>query len=100
MEWLAAEGFNPRVVSFEEWRMELFKTVLHMENGGWEPYLPLIEEVEQKQIFMPQIDLSNTLARLEGSGIHCQPVNAELMSTYFRAFYEHGLIPKPEIKPL
>ncbi|MCC6569423.1 MAG: thioester reductase domain-containing protein, partial [Anaerolineales bacterium] len=100
VEWLATEGFNPRVVSFEDWRRELFKTVLHMENGGWEPYLPLIEEVEQKQIFMPQIDLSATLAKLEGSGIQCQPVNAELMSTYFRAFYEHGLIPKPEIKPL
>jgi thioester reductase-like protein len=92
LESLAAEGFNPRKVPFEEWRKDLFNAVVHLENGGWESYLPLIEEVEEKQIFMPHIDLSNTLSRLEGSGISCPPVDDKLLSTYIRSFIEQGLI--------
>ena len=69
LECLEAEGFSPRKVSFEEWRKDLFNAVVHLENGGWEAYLPLIEEVEENQIFMPHIDLSNTLARLDATGL-------------------------------
>jgi len=98
VEWLNTEGFQPRKVSFEEWRAQLFKAVAHLESGGWEPYLPLIEEVEEKQIFMPRIDLSNTLAKLEGSGIVCPPVDGQLLSTYIQAFITQGLIERPEPK--
>jgi len=93
--WLSTEGFDIRRVSFKGWRADLFRKVAFMENGGWEPYLPLIEEVEEKQIFMPRIDLSNTLAALAGTGIECAPVNGKLLSTYINAFVEHGLIEKP-----
>ena len=95
---LANEGFHTQRVSFEEWRADLFKKVAFMENGGWEPYLPLIEEVEEKQIFMPRIDLSNTLTKLAGTGIECSPVNGQLLSTYINAFIAHDLIQRPEIK--
>ena len=95
---IANEGFHTQRVSFEEWRADLFKKVAFMENGGWEPYLPLIEEVEEKQIFMPRIDLSNTLAKLAGTGIECAPVDGKLLSTYINAFIAHDLIHRPEIK--
>jgi hypothetical protein len=95
---LASIGFTPRKVSFEEWRKDLFNAVVHIENGGWEAYLPLIEEVEKNQIFMPHIDLSNTLTRLNGNGITCPPVDGKLLSTYINSFIEQGLIEKPEIK--
>ncbi|HQV93620.1 MAG TPA: hypothetical protein PLF41_04080, partial [Anaerolineales bacterium] len=95
---IANEGFHTERVSFEEWRADLFKKVAFMENGGWEPYLPLIEEVEEKQIFMPRIDLSNTLTKLAGTGIECAPVNGQLLSTYIKAFIAHDLIQRPEIK--
>ena len=97
LAWLNEEGFPTQRVSFEEWRADLFKKVAFMENGGWEPYLPLIEEVEEKQIFMPRIDLTNTLAKLAGAGVECPPVNGELLSTYINAFIAHDLIQKPEI---
>ncbi|MCQ3938431.1 MAG: non-ribosomal peptide synthetase [Chloroflexi bacterium] len=98
VEWLKTEGFHPRKVPFEEWRQQLFDAVAHLESGGWEPYLPLIEEVEERQIFMPRIDLSSTLAKLAGSGIVCPPVDGKLLSTYIHAFIAQGLIERPEVK--
>jgi hypothetical protein len=66
-----------------------------MPSGGWEPYLPLLEEVEERQVFMPEFDLSNTLTRLEGSGIQCHPVDDRLFSTYLQYFIPRGFLEKP-----
>ncbi len=96
IDWLATERFRPQKVSFDEWRADLFKKVAFRENGGWESYLPLIEEVEERQIFMPRIDLSNTLISLEESGIVCPPVDGRLLSTYINAFISQGLVERPE----
>jgi len=98
LDWLATIGFTPRKVSFDEWRKDLFNAVVHLDDGGWEPYLPLIEEVEESQIFMPRIDLGNTLTRLNGRDITCPPVDGKLLGTYINAFIDQGLIQKPESK--
>jgi len=95
-DWLSAQGFQARRVSFDDWREELFKQVAYMPSDGWEPYLPLIEEVEEKQVFMPEFDLSNTLAGLEGSGIHCSPVDGKLLSAYLGYFTPRGFLARPE----
>ena len=97
-DWLATQGLQARKVSFDDWRVELFKRVTQAPSGGWEPYLPLIEEVEEKQVFMPEFDLGNTLTRLEGSGIYCHPVNTQLFSAYLKYFIPHGFLEKPEPK--
>jgi thioester reductase-like protein len=99
-DWLAAQGLHPRTISFDDWRAELFKQLPHMPSGGWEPYLPLIEEVEEKQVFMPEFDLSNTLTGLDGSGIHCHPVNDRLFSAYLKYFLPRGFLEKPAAKPI
>jgi thioester reductase-like protein len=97
-DWLVAQGFNARKVSFNDWRAELFQQVTHLPSDGWAPYLPLIEEVEEEQVFMPEFDLSNTLAGLEGSGIHCHPVDGHLFSTYMKYFIPRGFLEGPETK--
>jgi thioester reductase-like protein len=97
-DWLTDQGFNARSLSFDDWRMKLFKQIPHMPSDGWEPYLPLLEEVEEKQVFMPEFDLSNTLSGLEGSGIECHPVNDRLFSTYLDYFTPHGFLEKSEPK--
>ncbi|HEX9840752.1 MAG TPA: amino acid adenylation domain-containing protein [Anaerolineales bacterium] len=97
-DWLESQGFYARKVSFDDWRAELFRQIAHMPSDGWEPYLPLIEEVEEKQVFMPQFDLSNTLAGLDGSGIRCHPVDARLFSAYLEYFTPRGFFEKPETK--
>ncbi|HUE99363.1 MAG TPA: amino acid adenylation domain-containing protein, partial [Anaerolineales bacterium] len=95
--WLTTQGLHARIVTFDEWRAELFRQIPHMPSDGWEPYLPLLEEVEEKQVFMPEFDLSNTLTRLEGSYIHCHPVNAQLFSTYLKYFIPRGFLKKPAV---
>jgi myxalamid-type nonribosomal peptide synthetase MxaA len=95
-DWLATQGLHARNVSFDDWRAELFRQLPHMPSDGWEPYLPLIEEVEEKQVFMPEFDLSNTLNRLDGSGIQCHPVNDQLFSAYLKYFLPRGFLEKPE----
>jgi thioester reductase-like protein len=93
--WLTSQGLNARTVSFDDWRAELFRQLPHLPSDGWEPYLPLIEEVEEKQVFMPEFDLTNTLADLDGSDIHCHPVNEQLFSTYLKYFIPRGFLEKP-----
>jgi hypothetical protein len=93
-DWLAGQGLQARKVSFDDWRAELFRQVPHMQSGGWEPYLPLLEEVEERQVFMPEFDLSNTLSRLNDS-LRCHPVNDQLFSTYLRYFLPRGFLEKP-----
>ena len=93
---MADHGFSARIVSFDEWRTELFRQVTQLPSDGWEPYLPLIEEVEEKQVFMPDFDLSNTLTGLQGTDIVCHPVNTQLFSTYMKYFTPQDFIEKPE----
>jgi len=95
-DWLNNQGFNARRMPFDEWRAELFRQVPHMPSDGWEPYLPLLEEVEEKQVFMPEFNLSNTLKALEGSNIVCHPVNGRLFSTYLDYFTPHGFLETSE----
>jgi thioester reductase-like protein len=95
-DWLAEQGFNAHKVSFDEWRAELFRQIPNMPSDGWEPYLPLLEEVEEKQVFMPEFDLSNTLSRLNGNGIRCHPVNEDLFATYLKYFTPRGFLQKSE----
>ncbi len=90
-DWMTEQGFNARRLPFDEWRAELFKQSAYMPSDGWEPYLPLLEEVEEKQVFMPEFDLTNTLAGLNGSGIVCHPVNGQLLSRYLKYFAADGL---------
>ncbi len=90
-EWMTEQGFNARKLPFDEWRAELFRQTAYMPSDGWEPYLPLLEEVEEKQVFMPEFDLTNTLTRLDGSGIVCHPVNGPLLSRYLKYFTSDGI---------
>jgi amino acid adenylation domain-containing protein/thioester reductase-like protein len=94
-DWLAGQGLHARTVSFDDWRAELFRQIPHMPSDGWEPYLPLIEEVEEKQVFMPEFDLTNTLTALDGSDIRCHPVNHQLFSTYLKYFIPRGFVERP-----
>jgi amino acid adenylation domain-containing protein/thioester reductase-like protein len=97
-DWMTSQGFNARKVSFDEWRAELFRQSVSIASDGWESYLPLIEEVEEKQVFMPDFDLTNTLTGLNGSGILCHPVNDRLFSAYLKYFTPNGFPEIPEAR--
>jgi thioester reductase-like protein len=93
-DWMTEQGFNARKITFDAWRTELFKQIPHLPSDGWEPYLPLVEEVNEEQVYMPEFDLSNTLAGLKDSDIECHPVDGQLFSTYLDYFTPHGFFEK------
>ncbi len=92
--WLASQGLEARTLSFDAWREELFSQIPHMPSDEWAPYLPLLEEVDESQVFMPEFDLTNTLTRLNGSGVVCHPVNDALFSAYLNYFIPRGFLEK------
>jgi len=83
-------GLPVDAVPFDVWREELFRRSLEGKSNEWNAFLPIIEEVEVEQIFMPHFDASNTLAGLEGSGISCPPVGPELLGHYLEFFNREG----------
>ena len=97
-EWLALKKLQSRTISFDEWRAELLRQIPYMPSAEWAPYLPLLEEVDEGQVFMPNFDLTNTLERLNGSDVHCHPVNEQLFSTYLRYFTPQEYPESSEIK--
>jgi amino acid adenylation domain-containing protein/thioester reductase-like protein len=92
--WLASQGLQARLLSFDDWREELFSQIPHMPSEEWAPYLPLLEEVDESQVFMPEFDLTNTLTRLNGSGVRCHPVNEDLFTAYLNYFIPRGFLEK------
>ena len=83
-------GIPLTVVSFDQWRNELANRVASAENSDWLSFLPLIEEVDESQVFMPPFDCRNTLDGLANSDVYCPPVGFELFSTYLKYFDQLG----------
>ena len=84
-------GLALRPVPFDQWRQMLVSMVQGLGGAGWNPFLPLLEEVTVDQVFMPAFDHSRTLQALSGSGVNCPPVGPELLQTYLRFFQASGV---------
>ena len=90
--WVRSLGVPVRVLPFDEWRGELLARAMAFGGEGWNPFLPLIEEVSVEQVFMPPFDCRNTLEGLAGSPISCPPVGPELLGTYLSYFSRIGFL--------
>ena len=74
---------------------KLFGQVPHMPSDGWEPYLPLIEEVEEQQVFMPEFDLKQHTRRVGGQR-HLLPSRGwQLAIRVFGLFHTCGFPERP-----
>ncbi len=85
-------GLPVQTVAFDRWRDELIRRASVPSEDGWLPFLPLIEEVDESQVFMPPFDCRNTLDGLAGSTVTCPPVGAELLGTYLAYFNRIGFL--------
>ena len=92
VDWLRARNLPFRLVPFKHWQSDLIERALSSDASGWSAFLPLIEEVDEGQVFMPYFDQSNTLTQLEGSSVSCAPVGPELIGTYLAYFSRQGLL--------
>jgi len=90
LDWARQSGMPVRALPFEAWRAEMFRRALALGGAGWNPFLPLIEEVSEEQVFMPPFDCRNTLAALEGSEVRCPPVGPALLGTYLGYLVSSG----------
>ena len=92
IEWVRSRGFPIQEVPFDQWRVELFDQAIRAPDSGWAPFLPLIEELEEGQVYMPQFDCQNTLDGLEGSRIEYPPDGHRLLDTYLAYFVRSGFL--------
>ncbi len=82
VELVRQAGLPLRVLPFDQWRERLMNMAEQFGNENWNPYLPLLDEVSEEQVFMPTFDCRNTMQALAGSDITCPPVGRELLETY------------------
>jgi len=93
VEWVRAQGYPLQLAPYEEWRDRLLALARQLGGDDWGAFLPLLQETESGQIYMPAIDASNTLAGLADTGVRCAPLGPELMGRYLSYFARAGLVP-------
>ena len=92
IDWIRSRGLRIQAVPFDQWRVELFEQAIRDPDSSWAPFLPLIEEVEEGQVYMPQFDCQNTLTGLNGSPIAYPSDGNELLDTYLAYFMRSGFL--------
>jgi amino acid adenylation domain-containing protein/thioester reductase-like protein len=92
IEWFKSTGYAIESIPFATWRDNLINLAAQFGGGGWDAFLPLLEEADAKQAFMPAFDCQNSLAGLAGSDIIYTPVDADLLRKYLEYFERSGFI--------
>jgi amino acid adenylation domain-containing protein/thioester reductase-like protein len=94
--WIGKSGYVTQNVPYDQWRSSLLDIAARYGGERWGAFLPLLEEADVRQVFLPNFEMHNTLTDLTGSGLHCAPVGGALFDTYFRYFTTSGFLPAPK----
>jgi len=112
-ERLRVMGYPLETKPYDDWVEELLRFVDNNPESPFAPYAHLFverhleelhpqEELSLVEMYyqgtLPRFDCSRTLAALDGSGISCPPVDAELLDRYLRYFIEVGFLPPPAVE--
>jgi amino acid adenylation domain-containing protein/thioester reductase-like protein len=92
-------GIPIKQVPFEQWKMEYYDLVRRFPDEAFHAFLPLINQVGEHRLSLPRLDLTNTLAGLDGSSIACPAVDENLIETYVNYFVKSGLLLAADRKP-
>ncbi|MFD6947793.1 type I polyketide synthase [Streptomyces roseolus] len=104
--------YNPAEFSFAE-AAELLRAAGHRldeyDRDAWlekvtadrdNAMVPLLDAFEMvmtdNEGFYPPMDVTDTVEALEGTGVECPPVTAELFARYVEFFVSTGYFPRPE----
>jgi thioester reductase-like protein len=99
-ELIVACGYPLRRLPYRDWYHELSSAIERGEENELRLYLPLFgadapaEEVGYEGS-KPDFATDNLRAALDGSGIECHPIDAELMGRYLDYFVRTGFLPAP-----
>jgi hypothetical protein len=82
-------------MEYEELRRRLVESP-DFANNALFPYQAALESMDDRSFQLPRYDCGQTQRELDGSGIVCPPVDAQLLGTYLRYLRRVGFIPSPE----
>jgi thioester reductase-like protein len=87
-----AMGVPIKQIPFAQWKMDYYNLAKQFPEESFQAFLPLINRIGTERLNLPRLDLSNTLAGLEGSSISVPTVTMELVETYVKYFVKAGLL--------
>ncbi len=91
-EMIAERGVPIQQLPFAQWKTDYYALAKQFPEESFHAFLPLINQVGKDSLSLPRLDLSNTLAGLEGSSIVCPSVDDQLIDTYVKYFVKSGLV--------
>ncbi len=91
-EMVSAMGLPIRKIPFAEWKADYYNLAKEHPQEAFHAFLPLINRVGTDPLSLPRLDLTNTLAGLEGSPIEWPSVDTALVETYIKYFVKAGLL--------
>lgn len=100
-DFICASGYRLQKIPFSTWQEKLsaqksnpLYPLLPFFRHKWSSHLSYIELNEQG--YRPLISCKTTQAALSQSGIFCPPLDASLLSTYFKYFVSSGFLQAPQ----
>jgi amino acid adenylation domain-containing protein/thioester reductase-like protein len=85
-------GVAIKKIPFAQWKTDYYNLARQFPEESFHAFLPLINRIGTERLSLPRLDLSNTIAGLEGSSIHVPTVTMELVETYVKYFVKAGLL--------
>ena len=91
-EMIAALGVPLRKIPFSQWKADYYDLARQHPEEAFHAFLPLINRVGTHPLRLPRLDLTNTVAGLEGTSITCPTIDTALVETYVKHFIKAGLL--------
>ncbi|GAA2612953.1 amino acid adenylation domain-containing protein [Actinomadura fulvescens] len=102
VERLRAFGYGVREVPYDEWCRAMKEAVQRDPDMALANYLPMFTERSERtglSVFeahfsgnMPELDQTNARRALDGTGLACPPVDADLLDRYLDYFLASGFL--------
>ncbi len=94
-DWYISRGYPLKKVPYPDWRARLLEAIRLGSENALRALSPFLSESAFGVGRLPPFDCTNTLNDLCGSGIHCEPIDSALLSTYLRRYVDSGYLPAP-----
>src|SRR5215510_394584 len=93
VELLRQLGYPLVEMSFADFHASLVADSRAGRESALAPYLAMMEEVRDAMAKIPRFDRARTGTALEGSGLECRPIDADLVRTLVAFYLEKGVLP-------
>jgi amino acid adenylation domain-containing protein/thioester reductase-like protein len=93
VEILRELGYPLVELSFADFHGALVAESRAGRDNALAPYLAMMEEVRDAMGTIPRFDCARTGAALEGSGLACRPIDADLVRTLVEFYLEKAVLP-------